>query len=241
MTANPYSLVVFDCDGVLVDSEVLCTEIEARLLTEMGFPHTQADVVARFMGRTDGDNFARIVELMGERGAEEFDARATEETREAFRTDLAPVAGVAEVLDALDAEGRPYCVASSGSHRRMRTTLGATGLWGRLEGRIYSADDVGRGKPWPDVFIHAAAAQGHPARACVVVEDSVSGVLAGVAAGMDVLGYSGGLADADALAGAGAKTFGAMAELPDLIRAGRGRPPPRSAAPVNRDAVSRRH
>ena len=221
----PYSLVVFDCDGVLVDSERLCTAIEARLLTEMGFPHTRDEVVAKFMGLTDADALGILTRMMGGPLAAEFDERASAESLLAFETVLEPVPGVVGVLDALDDAGVPYRVASSGSHRRMRTTLGATGLYARLEGRIHSADDVGRGKPWPDVFLHAAAAEGHAPGDCAVVEDSVNGVLAGVAAGMDVHGFAGGLAGGPALAAAGARAFRSMAELPALLGAAPGRRP----------------
>lgn len=211
------NLVIFDCDGVLVDTERLAMAIEARTLTDMGYPHTQAEVVAAVMGRSADDAFTLLVELLGPERAVEFDERTTAETRAAFARELGPVPGVLSVLDDLDALGRRYCVASSGSHARMALTLGATGLLDRFTGRIHSAEDVDRGKPWPDVFLRAAACHGTAPRRCVVVEDRVNGVLAARAAGMAVFGYAGGLAGADALREAGATAFGDMAGLPPLL------------------------
>ncbi|WP_372699640.1 HAD family hydrolase [Arthrobacter sp. JSM 101049] len=216
-TASRPGLVIFDCDGVLVDTERLATAIEARTLTAMGHPHTQADVVATFMGRSAADAFTLLTDLLGPARALEFDERSTAETREAFARELAPVPGVVAVLDAVEAAGLRYCVASSGSHARMELTLGTTGLSDRFVGRIHSAEAVDRGKPWPDVFLHAAAREGVDPSGCVVIEDSVNGVLAARAAGMEVLGFAGGLAGAEALRQAGATLFDEMADLPPLL------------------------
>lgn len=210
-------LVIFDCDGVLVDTERLATAIEARTLTAMGHPHTQAEVVAAFMGRSDADSFALLTQLLGPERAREFDERATAETREAFDRELTPVPGVVAVLDAVASSGVRYCVASSGTHARMDHTLGVTGLLDRFAGHIHSAEDVERGKPWPDVFLHAAAREGIVPADCVVVEDSVNGVLAARAAGMEVFGFAGGLAAAEDLREAGATPFVDMAGLPALL------------------------
>jgi len=215
-TGRP-GLVIFDCDGVLVATERLATAIEARILTAMGHPHTQADVVAAFMGRSDADAMALLTDLLGPERALEFDERSTAETRAAFARELAPVPGVVAVLDAVEATGVRYCVASSGSHARMELTLGTTGLLERCAGRIHSAEDVDRGKPWPDVFLLAAAREGVEPGGCVVIEDSVNGVLAARAAGMAVLGFAGGLAGAAALRQAGAIVFDDMLHLPQLL------------------------
>lgn len=127
------------------------------------------------------------------------------------------VSGIAEALDGLDAAGVPYCVASSGDHERIRAGLRAAGLSDRFDdARIFSADDVGRGKPWPDLFLHAAAQMGFEPATTVVVEDSPAGVQAGRAAGMRVLGYSA-RTPAQALRDEGAEPFDAMAELPNLL------------------------
>ena len=121
-------LVIFDCDGVLVDSEVLVTAIEARLLTELGWPHTVDDVVDRYMGRSDDSMEAELVRRFGESVAVEFDRRASAEIRHALETELTPVDGVPELLHRLSVAGVATCVASSGCHRKMQMTLGVTGL-----------------------------------------------------------------------------------------------------------------
>lgn len=210
-------LVVLDCDGVLVDSERLAVVVEARVLTELGWPMTADEVVARWMGRTSEFQLGEVEARLGTAAMREFDDRSSAEVHAAFETSLRPVPGVVGLLDNLDAAGVPTCVASSGSHDRMRRTLGLTGLLDRLSGRIFSATEVGRGKPFPDLFLHAARGMGARPRGCVVVEDSVYGVRAGVAAGMRVLGYAGGLTPAEALAAEGARPFDHMADLVELL------------------------
>jgi HAD superfamily hydrolase (TIGR01509 family) len=206
-------LVIFDCDGVLVDSERIAVRIDAELLAELGWPLTEAEVVERFMGRTYEDMIevieAEIADL--EPGWEdEFDRRY----REALDAELEPVDGVVEALDAITA---PTCVASSGSHEKIRFTLGRTGLYERFAGRIFSAADVARGKPAPDLFLHAARTLGADPAACAVVEDSRYGVQAARAAGMRVLAYGGGLTPRDQLAGPDTVVFDDMRELPGLL------------------------
>ncbi|HET6635493.1 MAG TPA: HAD-IA family hydrolase, partial [Streptomyces sp.] len=152
----------------------------------------------------------------GRRLPDGFDEELHSRTLEAFRRDLQPVPGAAEVLSKLDADGVPYCVASSADHARIRFALQKAGLARFFdEDRIYSSQDVGRGKPAPDLFLHAAAAMGFSPADCAVVEDSPLGVAAAVAAGMDVYGFAamtpaGRLADAT-------KTFADMSELHDLL------------------------
>lgn len=214
-----YDLVIFDCDGVLVDSEFLSVELEARILTELGWPITPVEVARRWVGRSGTAQRAEVADRLGEEAAAEFARRSSTEIRRVFERSLVPVAGVRAVLDHLDDIEMPYCVASSSSHDRIRTALSITGLMGRFAGQIHSADDVDRGKPAPDVFLRAAKkAQAEPAR-CVVIEDSVPGVEAGVAAGMTVLGYAGGLTEARDLAAAGATVFHDMADLVGLLGA----------------------
>ncbi len=206
-------LVILDCDGVLVDSERPAVAVEARVLTELGWPHTPEQVVARWMGRTSQFQLGEVEARLGRAAASEFDARSTAEVHAVFEEQLRPVDGVVDLLDTLDAAGVPTCVASSGSHDRMRRTLGLTGLLDRLAGRIFSATEVAHGKPSPDLFLHAARSMGTRPSGCVVVEDSVYGVQAGVAAGMRVLGYAGGLTPAHVLADAGAETFEHMSQV----------------------------
>ena len=175
----PPDLVVFDCDGVLVDSERLVLAVEARILTELGWPHTPQQVAARWMGRSSAAQLAELEEHLGPENTRLFDERSTRESHAAFERDLVAVPGIERVLDALDAAGTRTCVASSGSHAKMERTLGRTGLYDRFRGRIFSADEVSHGKPAPDLFLHAAGRMGAAPDRCAVVEDSVYGVCAG--------------------------------------------------------------
>ncbi len=211
------SLVIFDCDGVLVDTERLTVDVEARVLTELGWPHTAAEVVARWMGRSSAAQLAELEAALGAENTRLFDERTTRELHATFERELTAVEGVVPLLDHLDQQGVATCVASSGTHERMRLTLGITGLAERFEGRIFSATEVEHGKPAPDLFLHAAAAMGATPSECVVVEDSVYGVRAGVAAGMTVHGFAGGLTDAEALTAAGATTFDRMTDLVPVL------------------------
>ena len=210
-------LVIFDCDGVLVDTERLTVGVEARVLTELGWPHTAEEVVARWMGRSSAAQLADLEDRLGAASTRTFDERTTAELLETFERELTAVEGIVVLLDHLEAAGVPTCVASSGTHERMRRTLGITGLYDRFAGRIYSATEVEHGKPAPDLFLHAAGRMRAEPSACVVVEDSVYGVRAGVVAGMTVYGFAGGLTPADELASAGAVTFQAMADLVDVL------------------------
>ncbi len=211
------SLIIFDCDGVLVDSETLTTAVEAQMLTELGYPHTVQDIVDRFMGRSAAEVAGLLEAMMGPELASRFDADSTARIHQSFDSSLNVVAGIPALLDALDDAGVRTCVASSGSHTKMRRTLGLTGLYTRFEGRIYSATEVPRGKPAPDIFLHAAASEGVPAEECVVIEDSVNGVLAARAAGMRVLGFGGGLSEPSALQAAGAEVFDHMEQVWPLL------------------------
>ena len=206
-------LVIFDCDGVLVDSEILTVEIEARVLTEMGFPTTPADVVREFMGKSDEKMQAELTALMGSEASLEFDRVASKEIVAAFEDRLQCVDGVVALIDMLHDRGIATCVASSGSHKKMRFTLGITGLWERFEGRIFSASEVQHGKPAPDLFLHAAERMNTAPQRCAVIEDSIYGVQGAVAAGMHAFGYAGGLTPEAVLRDAGATIFHAMREL----------------------------
>jgi HAD superfamily hydrolase (TIGR01509 family) len=218
VTRSP-ALVIFDCDGVLVDSERLTVGVEARVLTELGWPHTTEDVVARWMGRSSAFQLAEVEERLGAAAMREYDERSTAEVHAAFERELRAVEGVEHLLEELDRAGLPVCVASSGTHARMRRTLGITGMYQRFSGRIFSATEVEHGKPAPDLFLHAAHRMGVPPARCVVIEDSVYGVQAAVAAGMTAYGYAGGLTPRDRLAVEGAVVFERMADLVDVLAA----------------------
>ncbi|UNT00141.1 HAD-IA family hydrolase [Streptomyces tubbatahanensis] len=193
-------LVVFDCDGVLVDTERIGPEVVAAMATEAGWPLTPQDVLETFLGTPEPYLLAQVrahaTVPVDDSWLVEYRARV------AAAFDAAPhtMPGVRDVLDALEERGTPYCVASSGSHSRIRHSLTATGLWDRFAGRVFSAEDVAEGKPAPDVFLHAAAECGVPAAQCLVVEDSPAGVRAARAARMPVLGYTGGPTPAEWLA-----------------------------------------
>ena len=207
-----HDLVVFDCDGVLVDSERLAVRTEAQILASLGWPLGEDEIVERFVGRSAALLQAEIERTIGRRidWESEFESRY----RDVFSRELRPVDGVVEALERIDA---PTCVASSGTHAKIRFSLGLTGLLDRFEGRIFSAEDVDHGKPAPDLFLHAARQMGHPPGRCAVVEDSVSGVQAGLAAGMSVFAFAGGVTPRPRLALGGASVFETMAELPLLL------------------------
>jgi HAD superfamily hydrolase (TIGR01509 family) len=207
-------LVIFDCDGVLVDSDRISLRIQAEWITALGLPTTYADCIRDFLGL----GMPATVRILGERlggpvpeGWKEGLEAAVEV---AFRRELRPVDGIVEALDAIEA---PTCIASSGSPEKMDLTLGLTGLRDRFAGRAFSAAEVERGKPAPDLFLHAAAWIGVAPGRCLVVEDSPFGVAGAVAAGMGALGYAPD-GDGAGLAHAGARVFGSMAELPRLVR-----------------------
>ena len=210
--------VVFDCDGVLVDSEVLAGPILAELLTDLGLPTTQADVERDFKGRSWESGLVTIEARLGTPPWPDLRERYRERLFAAFDERLRAIPGIEAALDALDAAGVPRCVASSGDHERIRRGLRAGGLLDRFpDATIFSVEDVAHGKPAPDLFLHAAAEMGFDPAGTVVVEDSPAGVEAGVAAGMRVLGYAPDGSDADALRAAGAEPFREMAGLPALL------------------------
>jgi HAD superfamily hydrolase (TIGR01509 family) len=212
---RPLELVIFDCDGVLVDSERIAVRVDTEVLAELGWPLSEEEVVARFMGRTTEDMIKTIeaeIDDLEPGWYGEFDRRY----HEALEAELKPVDGVVEALDAIAA---PTCVASSGTHEKMRLTLGITGLYERFDGRIFSAEDVARGKPAPDLFLHAARSLGADPAACAVIEDSRPGLQAARAAGMRAFAYAGGLTPRDQLAGPDTVIFEDMRELPALLEA----------------------
>jgi HAD superfamily hydrolase (TIGR01509 family) len=212
-----YDLVIFDNDGVLVDSEPISNRMLAEYLTEVGHPTTYEESIRDYMGSAMHRIHDLIEERTGRRLPAEFDDVFHARVFAAFERELKAVDGAAEVLEGLEAAGVPYCVASSGSHERIRVGHRATGLdrWFD-DGRIFSSQDVGRGKPAPDLFLHAAARMGVAPARCVVVEDSPLGVQAAVAAGMDVYGFTAMTPEAK-LAGA-TRLFSSMKELAGLLQ-----------------------
>ncbi|MBN1587800.1 MAG: HAD family hydrolase [Candidatus Omnitrophica bacterium] len=216
-----WECVIFDCDGVLVDSEPVANRILAEFLTDLGLPTTTEESIALYMGRSSQDIRDMALKSLGRPLPEHFFEEFNEKLLKVLAQETHAVPGITEVLDHIP---YPVCVASSGTHAKMELTLGNAGLLERFKGRIYSATEVPRGKPYPDLFLHAAEQMKAQPSRCVVVEDSAPGVQAGIAAGMKVLGYTR-LAEEALLQQAGALTFADMANLPGLLSHGSGSHP----------------
>jgi HAD superfamily hydrolase (TIGR01509 family) len=212
-----FDLVIFDCDGVLVDSERIAVRIDVIVLERLGWPLTEAEVIERFVGRSEEYMVGEIEAALGRPLPGDWDAEFHPLYRDAFDAELGPVDGV---VDALDRIAGPTCVASSSSHERLRRTLGQTGLYERFAGRIFSAEDVANGKPAPDLFLHAAATLGADPARCAVIEDSVFGLQAARAAGMTAFAYGSGVTPPERLAGPATTVFADMRELPALLGEG---------------------
>ena len=209
-----FDLVIFDCDGVVVDSERVVFEVFGSFIRSLGVGLTDSETHEQFLGRTLAECMTIVERLSGKPVPPGALERYCADRDRVLREQVQPVEGIREVLEALTI---PFCIASSGSHDKMRITLGATQLMPFFEGRLFSATEVPRGKPAPDIFLFAAQQMGANAARTAVIEDSVNGVRAGCAAGMTVFGFVD-LTPAEKLAGAGAAaTFGHMRELPALL------------------------
>lgn len=182
------ALVIFDCDGVLVDSERISHEVLQALLAEHGVMLSFQQAVDRFIGTSLPVCLARVAELLGGPLPPAFAADFARRTREAFTQRLQPVPGIEGLLQALRV---PFCVASNGNRAKVDFTLGHTGLLPRFAGRIFTADDVQHPKPAPDLFLHAAARMGSLPQHTIVVEDTPTGIRAAKAAGMHAIGFCG--------------------------------------------------
>jgi HAD superfamily hydrolase (TIGR01509 family) len=231
-TPQSIRLLIFDCDGVLIDSERLAVKVDVLVLRELGWPLSEAEVIERFVGRSDRDTEAEIEAHLGHKLPAGWQQRFKPLYERAFEANLAPVDGVLEALDAISLAS---CVASSGTHEYLRYTLGLTGLYERFAGRIFSAEDVAAGKPAPDLFLHAAEQMGAIPSACLVVEDSRPGVEAARAAGMRVLAYAGGLSPRELLEGPNTIVFEDMRELPQLLSRSRPGGPVRQEGGAEKD------
>lgn len=212
-------LLIFDCDGVLVDSEPLSCRIDAEVLTELGVPYTTEDIARDFVGVSQKDMIARISAERGVTLPDDLGDRINQALFARFETDLQPIDGVRDTILAL-----PYrrCVASSSLPQRIALSLRVTGL-ADLFDDIFSASEVRHGKPAPDLFLHAASRMEVDPETCIVIEDSLAGVQAARAAGMRVIGFTGGghcgPGHGDRLRDMGATTVVArMADLPEAVR-----------------------
>lgn len=218
-------LVIFDCDGVLVDSEIHSNALLAEMMTELGHPMTTAEALEKFAGRSLTDVLALAEGVLGRKVPEELGQTYGRRLLDRLRRELKPVAGVEAAVAALP---NRRCVASSSSFERIHVSLDVTGLAPLFDGHIFSATQVVHGKPAPDLHLFAARTMGVAPDRCVVVEDSPLGVTAAVAAGMTAVGFTGAghatIALAQQLAAAGARcVLASMRELPATI-AGLDRP-----------------
>ena len=211
-------LVIFDCDGVLVDSEPVSNRIVAEALSTLGWEMTAAEAERRFLGLTLTDMVPLIEDRLGRRLPPGWKQALTERLVAALAHEAVPVAGAYEALQGVSTLGLPWRVASNSSHEEMQAKFGCIGLAAAVAGRLHSHRDVRRGKPAPDLFLAAAAAEGVGAEECVVIEDSVPGARAAATAGMDCLGYAPG-SDGAALRAVGAVPFHSMFELAALLAA----------------------
>jgi len=212
--SSRYSLVIFDCDGVLVDSGP--TEARVRdLLLESGIKTELEELTQRTLGMTEEMVWAYIGKEHGLAVTPALRSRYRAMCYDEFETSTKAVAGAEPVLAALKSVGVPFCVASNGPIAQMQITLRVTGLLPYFDGALFSADDVARPKPAPDLFLHAVENMGYPAAATAVVEDSARGVEAGLAAGLTVFQYVGG--GVERAPYDGVRHVGSMSELPEIL------------------------
>ncbi|MGB0504607.1 MAG: HAD-IA family hydrolase [Pikeienuella sp.] len=182
-------LLILDCDGVLIDSEIIACQAEARALSKIGFAINAATVAQRYSGQTSAIMYATIEKEIGHPLPPGLPERVMQDILAAYRTDLMPIDGAAEFLSALEI---PKCVASSSSPSKLALGLVETHLFDLLYPHIFSAHLVPRGKPFPDIFNYAADQMGFDKSTCLIVEDSAAGVQAAKAAGIRCIGFTGG-------------------------------------------------
>ena len=210
-----FELVIFDCDGVLVDSEPIANRVLCEQLNPIGLELEPDEVRSRFVGRTRDGCLVLAAELLGRPlpagFAEDWDAALFD----ALRREVRPIEGVEQAIRGL---AIPFCAATNGTRERVHLTLESAGLLPLFEGRIFCAEDVSRPKPAPDLFLHAARTSGAAPGRCAVIEDTPTGVRAATAAGMTVFGYAAGVhSDPDVLVKEGATVFDDMRKLASLI------------------------
>jgi HAD superfamily hydrolase (TIGR01509 family) len=215
----PTDLIIFDCDGVLVDSEVISCRAHALTLCRHGYPITPDQVLQRFLGVSDREARLIIENEIGRKLPDDFETQVKQATLEFYASDLKAIANVGEAIAAISL---PKCVASSGTPEKIRHGLTCAGLYDQLAPHIFSASEVRRGKPAPDLFLFAAERMTASPDRCLVIEDSVPGITGARAAGMTVVGFHGGshcqAGHAEMLRSAGAAvTFDDMRQLPALI------------------------
>ena len=217
MTPEPLRLVIFDCDGVLVDSEGPSNRLVAREITALGWPMTTEESCALFVGRRLSDIPPVIEAKLGRPVPPGWVGQLRDKLIDSLSNELEAMPGAHDALRATTALGLPYRIASNSSHEEMDAKFDRVAMTDLVHGRTHSARDVSAGKPAPDVFLHAASAAGVPPAACLVVEDSVPGALAARAAGMACVGLAPN-GDDPALRAAGAVLIRSLDELPAILR-----------------------
>ena len=222
MVTSPL-LVIFDCDGVLVDSEPIAARLTAEAVSELGWTMSPELAKAEFLGDTFGNIIRRVEQQIGGPVPADWPARSQASLLAALQRELKPVPGVTAAIPTLLAAGVTLAVGSQGSHEKMQLTLGVTGLLPFFQGRIFSASQVERPKPAPDLFLLAASTLGFSPEQAVVVEDSTRGVKAALAAGMRVLGYTASVG-LEAMLHAGAEPIDDLAEVPERLGFGKAAP-----------------
>ncbi len=216
----PLRLVIFDCDGVLVDSEPVANRVVAEELTALGWPMTAHEADGHFLGLTFTDMQPIIERRLGQPLTAAWKQALVQKVIDAMAEGVGPIAGAVEALHSTTALGLPWRIASNSSHEEMHVKFGRLGIRELVAGRVHSHRDVARGKPAPDLFLAAAAAQGVSPAECVVIEDSVPGATAAAAAGMPCLGYAP-HHDGSRLRAVGAVPFRSMFDLPGYLAAGK--------------------
>jgi HAD superfamily hydrolase (TIGR01509 family) len=219
LTSN-IDLVIFDCDGVLVDSEVISCRAHSEMLTRHGYPIAPDQVLKRFLGVSDREARLIVEAELGRSLPDDFEAQMKQAALQRYADELQDIPYVGKAIAAIDL---PKCVASSGTPEKIRHGLTCAGLYDQLAPHIFSASQVRRGKPAPDLFLFAAERMTASPDRCLVIEDSVPGITGARAAGMTVVGFHGGshcqAGHAEMLRSAGAAvTFDDMRQLPALIR-----------------------
>lgn len=210
-----YNGIIFDCDGVLVDSETISSRILIEMAHSLGIKLNipESEAVIRFSGVSMQTNLSFLEEMSGYKLPADFEQEFRHRSYNAFRQELKAIEGIYEILDSLPCE---YCVASSGPREKIILNLTTTKLIEKFEGRIYSSYDIDSWKPEPDIFLYAADNMGLKSSECAVIEDSISGVIAAVKGGFDVYGYANSF-NKHLLEQHGATVFFHMSELLQLL------------------------
>ena len=213
---SPCLLVIFDCDGVLVDSEPIAARLTAEAVSELGWPMSAELAKAEFLGDTFSNIIRRVEQKLGRKVPADWPARSQANLLAALERELKPVPGVRAAIETLVGAGVRLAVGSQGSHEKMQLTLRVTGLLPFFEGRIFSATQVARPKPAPDLFLLAAQTLGVAPARTAVIEDSTRGVKAALAAGMRILGYTASVGR-EAIVAAGAEPIDDLSRVPELL------------------------